>query len=286
MSRPLRIEFPGALYHVTTRGNARQDIFLDSDDARLFLRLLAEACQRHDWRVYAYCLMTNHYHLVVETRIASLSPGMRRLNGVYTQAFNRRHRRTGHLFQGRYKAILVEAEAYLQELCRYVLLNPVRGGLAKKARDWRWSSYRDLVEGPAPDWLDREAVLALFGRRPKAAARTFAAFVDAGVGERRVWDALKGGIYLGSDAFMADMQARAGAAGASGEVPRSQRSAPPRPPSWFAQHYAEPHEAMARAHLEGGHSQAGVARHFDVHYSTVSRAAARFAGGTEGPEGG
>ena len=175
----------------------------------------------------------------------------------------------------------MEAEAYLQELCRYVLLNPVRGGLIKKARDWRWSSYQALVEGPAPAWLDREAVLALFGRRPKAAARAFAAFVEAGLGERRPWEALKGGMYLGSEAFMADMQARAGAAGASGEVPRSQRGPPPKPLSWFAQHYAEPHEAMARAHLEGGHSQAGVARHFGVHYSTVSRAAARFAGRAE-----
>ena len=131
MSRPLRIEFPGALYHLTARGNARQDIYLDARDSRRFLGLLGEVCSRYAWRCFAYCLMTNHYHLVVETAHPNLAAGMRQLNGRYSQAFNHHHQREGHLFQGRYKAILVEREAYLLEVCRYVVLNPVRAGLAR-----------------------------------------------------------------------------------------------------------------------------------------------------------
>ena len=150
MARPLRIEFPGALYHVTSRGNARQDIALDDEDRAAFLAVLAEARERFAWLVHAYCLMGNHYHLMVETPEANLSRGMRQLIGVYTQRFNRRHGRVGHLFQGRYKAILVERESYLLELCRYVVLNPVRAGLVARVEDWRWSSYAETAGRARP----------------------------------------------------------------------------------------------------------------------------------------
>ena len=126
MARPLRIEYAGALYHVTARGNAQGDIYLCDDDRLEFLSLLANGCQRHEWLCHAYCLMDNHYHLLIETQAATLSKGMKYLNGTYTQAFNRRHKRVGHVFQGRYKAVLVEKEAYLVELSRYIVLNPVR----------------------------------------------------------------------------------------------------------------------------------------------------------------
>ncbi len=142
MARPLRIEFPGALYHLTARGNAGQDIFLDARDSQRFLNILDQVATRLRWRCFAYCLMSNHYHLVVETPAPNLSHGMRQLNGRYTQRFNFRHGRDGHLFQGRYKAILVDREAYLKEVCRYVVLNPVRAGLVPDVRAWRWSSYR------------------------------------------------------------------------------------------------------------------------------------------------
>jgi REP-associated tyrosine transposase len=117
MARPLRIEFPGALYHLTSRGDRREDIFVDDDDRKRFLEILGAVCGRFDWTVHAWCLMTNHYHLVAETAAANLSRGMRQLNGVYTQAFNRHHARVGHVFQGRYKAILVQKDAYALELC-------------------------------------------------------------------------------------------------------------------------------------------------------------------------
>ena len=142
MARPLRLEFPGALYHVTARGNRRESIYQDDKDWRAFLFLLGDVCKRNNWCIHAYCLMANHYHLVIETPEANLSKGMRQLNGIYTQRHNHRHNRVGHLFQGRYKAILVQKQSYLLELARYVILNPVRANLVLNAAQWLWSSYR------------------------------------------------------------------------------------------------------------------------------------------------
>ena len=146
MSRPLRLEFPGALYHVTARGNARADIFLDDEDRDRFLLLLKDEIIQQGWRCYAWCLMDNHYHFLIETPEANLSRGMQRLNGRYTQSFNRIHQRVGHIFQGRYKAILVEKESHLLELCRYIVLNPVRAGMVDDVSQWQWSSYHDTLE--------------------------------------------------------------------------------------------------------------------------------------------
>ena len=135
MARPLRLEYEGAVYHVTSRGNARDEIFLGDVDRAQFLETLGDAIRRHGWICHAYCLMTNHYHLLIETPEAGLSRGMQLLNGVYTQWFNRRHQRVGHLFQGRFKAVLVEKESHLLELARYVVLNPVRAGMVRSVRD-------------------------------------------------------------------------------------------------------------------------------------------------------
>jgi len=131
MARPLRLSYPGALYHVTARGNARQAIYTDDADRQMFLLVLEDVETRYHWLCHAYCLMDNHYHLLLETPQGNLSAGMRQVNGVYTQRFNRRHGRVGHIFQGRFKAILVERESYLLELCRYLVLNPVRAGIVR-----------------------------------------------------------------------------------------------------------------------------------------------------------
>ena len=129
MARALRIEYPDAVYHITSRGNARNEIFADDQDRDNFLTVLGVVVKRYNWLCHAYCLMDNHYHLMIETPDANLSRGMRQLNGVYTQKYNWRHSKTGHIFQGRYKSILVEKENYLLELCRYVVLNPVRANM-------------------------------------------------------------------------------------------------------------------------------------------------------------
>ena len=140
---------------MTSRGNARQDIYLNDSDRESFLDVLASVCERYNWVVHAYCLMSNHYHLLIETPDGNLSKGMRQLNGVYTQNFNRKHKRVGHVFQGRYKSILVEKQAYLLELSRYIVLNPVRAQMVRSAKDWKWSSYRaSVAQSNKPDWLN------------------------------------------------------------------------------------------------------------------------------------
>jgi REP element-mobilizing transposase RayT len=142
MRRP-RNELPEhGVFHVTTRGVARTAIFRDDDERRLFLRLLADVVRRNEWRCYAFCLMTNHYHLVVEAFVWRLAVGMQRLNGVYAQAFNRRHKRSGHLFGDRYAAWAVESDDHCRAACEYVLQNPVRAGLCERAADWPWSAAR------------------------------------------------------------------------------------------------------------------------------------------------
>ena len=149
MARPLRLEYSGAIHHVTSRGNAQAPIFLDDEDRASFLAVLAECIARFTWICHAYCLMDNHYHLIIETPDANLSAGMRQLNGVYTQRFNRRHGRVGHIFQGRFKAILVERDSYLLELCRYVVLNPVRARMVRDASQYAWSSHLATMGNPS-----------------------------------------------------------------------------------------------------------------------------------------
>jgi len=233
MSRPLRIEFPHALYHLTSRGNRREAIFLDDADCEAFLDVLAQCCERMDAAVYAYCLMGNHYHLVLTTRRPNLSALMRQLNGVYTQRFNRRHGKAGHVFQGRFKAILVDREAYFLEICRYVELNPVRAHLVRSALDWRWSSLRFHAGMAAPpSWLDSVAVLsAMLGRdlktpvQRRAASRRYLALMESAP-DAPIWEGgLLRQVFLGDEGFVERMQAQASpAALRSPAVPRPQRT--------------------------------------------------------------
>lgn len=163
MARPIRIEFEGGFYHVTSRGNARQDIFADAEDYRTFLIILADGVERYRWLLHTYCLMDNHYHLLIETPQANLSRGMRQLNGVYTQKYNRRHDRVGHLFQGPYKALIVEKDAYLLELSRYIASNPVRAKMVSSLEDWSWSSYGATAGmKPQESFLHTDRLLGLF----------------------------------------------------------------------------------------------------------------------------
>ena len=159
MARSLRLEFPGAIYHVTSRGDRREAIFEDDVDREAFLNGLNVALTRFDAVLFAYCLMDNHYHLVVHTRLANLSKLMQHINGVYTQAYNRRHKKVGHLFQGRFKGIIIDVHAYLLEICRYVDLNPVRARMVRDAAKWPWSSYRAHVGLTVPPpWLDTNTI--------------------------------------------------------------------------------------------------------------------------------
>ena len=208
MSRPLRIQFPHAVYHVTARGNERKSIVRDDADRNRFVQILADMIEQYHVLCHAWVLMDNHYHLLIETPDANLSRAIRHLNGVYTQAFNRRHHRAGHLFQGRFKAILVDKETYLLELCRYVALNPVRAGMVKHPRSWRWSSYR-ATSGEAlnPSWLTVDWLLGQLAGQRKRAREVYRQFVSEGIKQpESPWPRLMGQIYLGSDAFLKKMQ--------------------------------------------------------------------------------
>jgi REP element-mobilizing transposase RayT len=203
MARPLRLELSGALYHVTSRGDGREDIYLSDDDRLAWLATLAQVCERFHWVCHAWCQMSNHYHLVVETPEANLSKGMRQLNGVYTQRFNRSHQRVGHVFQGRFKAILVEKDSYLLELARYVVLNPLRARMVRRLEQWPWSSYLATCgQVSRPDWLQCDCILSQFSAQRSRAIAKYAAFVHEGKELPSVWQQLRGQIYLGSDAFV------------------------------------------------------------------------------------
>lgn len=279
MSRPLRIEFPGAVYHVTSRGDRREPIFEDDPDRQSFLDIAGTALERFDASALSYCLMGNHYHLVLHTRRANLSMLMRHINGVYTQAYNRRHNKVGHLFQGRFKAILVDRDAYLLEVCRYVDLNPVRASMVSHPVDWPWSSYRAHVgRRVAQDWLDTPSVQGyLLGRGVEnsrdaiQAGQRYEKLVEQGR-NIRLWDiALRKQIYLGDDRFITKMQAlleadRVGAV----EVPRTQRIAKPASIKTYVNSYPR-NEAIVRACREGGHTLSSVAREVGLSVSRVSR---------------
>ncbi len=271
MARPLRLELSGGLCHVTSRGDGREDVYLSDQDREAWLEVLGQVCQRFNWVCHAWCQMTNHYHLLIETPEANLAEGMRQLNGVYTQRFNRAHGRVGHVFQGRYKAILVERDSYLLELARYVVLNPMRARMVKRLEAWPWSSYLATCgQAAAPAWLQTDWILAQFGKQRASAIRKYVQFVHEGTRLPSVWAQLQGQIYLGSEAFVKKMQALIEKAPALDEIPRAQRRSLTQPLVDFEKCY-ERREAMARAYLSGQHTMAAIARHFGVHYSTVSR---------------
>lgn len=276
MARPLRIELAGGLYHVTSRGDRREAIYRDDRDRADWHGVLGDVCTRFNWRCHAYCQMTNHYHVVVETPDANLSKGMRQLNGVYTQQFNRRHGLVGHLFQRRFKAILVERDTYLLELARYVILNPVRAGVVPDAATWPWSSYRAMVGlSSAPTWLERDWVLGQFGRDRRQCQKRYAAFVAEGLGQASVWEGLRHQVFLGSDHFVEQTAGASGPAERLREVPRAQRRPLAKPLAFFEHAYPDRREAMASAYLSGVYTMEDIADHFGVHYSTVSRAVHR-----------
>lgn len=224
MARPLRLEFPNAIYHVTARGNARTDIFLDDEDRELFLACLGDAVTRFGWLCHAYCLMGNHYHLMIETPEGNLSQGMRHLNGVYTQRFNRRHGRVGHVFQGRFKAIVVDRDSYLLQLCRYVVRNPIRAGLVKKIERYAWSSFPATMGlAVCPAWLATDWVLGQFAKTRAVARRRYAQFVAEGGSQQSPWLAVRGQALLGSEVFVEKMRPLLEDARDLKEIPRPQR---------------------------------------------------------------
>ena len=271
MARPLRIEFPGAHYHVTARGDRREPIYEDDADRSAFLAVLADVIERFEWRCHAYCLMSNHYHLFVETRHANLSKGMRHLNGVFTQWSNRRHERGGHLFQGRYKAILVDSDSYLQALSRYLVLNPVRAGMVDEPAAWPWSSYRATAGlAAAPAWLTTESILASFGPDGAKSREAYRRFVEQGADAESVWEALKGQIYLGGEDFVEQMHNRLVRGQRDDvQIPKPQRQGLPPSLEEIRREAASRDAAILTAYASGAYSYAEIGDFFGLHFTTV-----------------
>ena len=205
MVRPLRIEFPGALYHITDRGNERKAVFRDDADRHRLIQYFKEAVEKFGLKIHAFCLMGNHYHIEIETPRGNLSKSMQWVKTAYTVYFNKRHRRSGHLFQGRYKAALIEKDKYLLALTRYIHLNPVRAEMVKKPEEYYWSSYEDYIKAKRKwKWLEIGWTLDRFGGMNGNGRRLYRRFVEEGI-PQKVLDPLQesiSGIILGSDRFV------------------------------------------------------------------------------------
>jgi len=211
VARPLRIEYPGAFYHVTARGNEKKDIFKSRKDREKFLSYLESATQRYGAVIHAYCLMSNHYHLLLETPQSNLSQIMKHINSSYTTYFNIKRKRAGHLLQGRFKAILVEADAYATELSRYIHLNPVRAGIVEKPEEYPWMSYHGYTEdAAAPAWLTTGFILGYFDKKEAAARKEYRLFVHDLI-KREYSSPLQETVastILGSAEFVSEIQER------------------------------------------------------------------------------
>ena len=277
MARPLRVQFPGAIYHITSRGNGGLPIFADDVDRHALLLLFHETVSRFNWLFYAYCLMDNHYHLLVETIDGNLSQGMRHINGVYTQRHNRRNNRAGHIFQGRFKSILVERESYLLEICRYVVLNPVRAGMVKLPEQYVWSSYR-VTSGldKKPSFLEIDWVLAQFAGKKHEAREQYREFVLAGIEESSPWHNLKSNVILGGREFIGKIAPWLKDSSEMTEIPKGERlvSRPPLDDLFRRQTITSRdrrNEAIVAAHLQHGYSLTEIGNHLGLHYTTISK---------------
>jgi REP element-mobilizing transposase RayT len=262
VARPPRLQYPNAIYHVSARGNERAAIYRDEGDRRHFLELLADAVKHERWRVLSYCLMTNHYHLLVETPNANLARGMRHLNGVYAQAFHRHYGRDGHLFQGRYGAILVQRDEHLLGAVRYILRNPLRAGMCERVDEWPWSSHAATVGARPPGFLALEALLAYFGEsRARARARYLDLVASDGAG------IVAHPLIDGDERFVASSLEELAV---SVEHPRA-HVRPLRPPLAELVTDSPDASAIVRAHREHAYSMRQIATHLGCGVTTIHR---------------
>lgn len=276
MTRPLRIEYAGAVYHITSRGNEKKAVFKDDQDRINFLNTLQHVNKRYNWLCHAYCMMDNHYHLLIETPDGNLSLGMRQLNGVYTQLFNKRHQRTGHLFQGRYKAILIQKDSHLLEVCRYVVLNPVRAHMVERPDAWKWSSYLATAgrESPAP-CLTTDWILGQFSRKRAKAEQEYRQFVEWGIGMETIWREVKGQSILGEDDFVEGLISHIRKHQDIPEIPKSHRYVNrPSLDKIFLENVILNKKKRDKKIIDAvqkyGYTQQQIAAHLNLHYSTIS----------------
>ena len=287
MARPLRIEYPGAFYHVTARGNEWKDIYKSRRDREKFLSYLELATQRYSAVIHAYCLMTNHYHLLVETPLGNLSKIMQHINSSYTTYYNVKRKRSGHLLQGRYKAILVEADAYACELSRYIHLNPIRAGIVATPEQYPWSSYHGYIKPKdRPDWLTTKFILGYFPKSQREAA--YRQFVGDMIGREYLspLDSTVASTVLGEEDFLTEILERH----VSGRTPerdlpalRSLSGSLSPEAIYAATAEALSADGQARkaaihiCHRYSGAKLGEIGKYFQLSYSGVTQASKRFA---------
>ncbi len=229
MSRPLRIEYPGAWYHVMNRGRRSEAIFLNDADRKTFIKVLQETVDGWNLKISAYCLMSNHYHLLVQTPDGNLARCMRHINGIYTQRFNRRHKKEGQLFRGRYKAVLVDADSHLVEVLRYIHRNPIQAGVVEKLDDYQWSSHHGYVSSAKKwQWLSKDPLLSMLTDKKSRRKSAYIDFVSKGEPEeiKRFYSLKNLPSILGSDSFKESIKEKFAYLGFRNEVPESRILAP------------------------------------------------------------
>jgi REP element-mobilizing transposase RayT len=262
VARALRVELPGATYHVTARGNAQSLIFDDDKDRQVFLTTLERVVERFAWRCLAYCLMGNHYHLVVTTPEPNLARGMRQLNGVYAQSYNRRHGRVGHVFQDRYAAVMVQTDHHLFNLVGYVAMNPVEAGFCKQPESWPWGSHAETLGLRPASFVDTDSLFALLSPSRRQAVELYRYVV----GQRQHEEPRLDVAALGDNQFVRDVLA---GAQPSPEVPRRQWDT--RPPLADLLASDDSGRAIVTAYRQYGYSLREISEVLGCHYSTVSR---------------
>jgi REP element-mobilizing transposase RayT len=268
MTRPLRIQYPGAIYHVTSRGTRRAAIYRETRDYHIWQDLLGETAERYNFAVHAFCQMPNHFHMLLETADGNLAQGMRHLNSRYAQRFNYRYRSCGPVLQGRYHAVLIEHQSQLLEVARYVVLNPVRARLVRSEAEWQWSSHHYLLGRlPAPSWLMSKWLLAQFGRTLPRARAAYIRFVEQGRGRPDPLAGARSELILGrapGEVEIAPSNLRG--------TTKIARRALAASLSEYAAKYPERNEAMARAYRSTAYSMREIGEFFGVSEKTVSRA--------------
>ena len=277
MARQLRTEFPGAIYHVYSRGNNKKSIFLDDIDRQKFLKTLSKVIIQHNYICYGYCIMGTHYHLILETPDGNISHGMHLMHSTYAQYFNMRHDCVGHVFQGRFHSILVQRESYLLELCRYIILNPIRAGLVKHPGNYKWSSFNEMIGTfkQKDRIVGSEWILSHFGAEPNEARKNYIDFVLDGVDKASPFSHVVSNIFLGNKEFLSSLENNLKSLKNRKGIPREQCYVY-RPTlselfdhsEFFTKEFRN--KVIFRAYSAYGYRQTDISAHINLHRITIN----------------
>ena len=271
MARPVRIEYPGASYYISSKGTEANPVFKGIKDRQEFLSILQTVSQRMHWAIYAYNLFSDSYQILIKTKEANLSKGMRQLNGIYTQRYNLKYQLNGNIFHGRFKAVLIEAEHSFEAVVQHILSLPLQQHKTRNIGKWKWSSYQasiGFIEPPC--WLNTKELLKHFSKQKKRSQKILINKIGDYDKNYNLMTQVQGQILLGSEKFVNKWKKKL----ASGKVmdkARQRKEKPAKPLNAFAKRYKDPKIAMVNAYKTGNYTLGEVAENFDVHYSTVSR---------------